>query len=594
MVNIAEEINMAFYRKLTEGWRLTDGILPETLMEKPMCIYEALREAGRVPDAEMGLNAMECEWIAAREWTYSLLLDAPEEDDERVYIELPKACGTGRAYLNGEEIGSLYSGAVRLELTGAMQEGENLLELKFAPRVHVRPARTRPLPETGLVCAPVMRTINYALIERMSVSSRMDGRDGIIGIEMEVNAFAGGKYLFAYGVILDGEAVGRFEFSEKLKAAKQIVRHEIRIENAMYLEPERLEETVYSIKLTLERGGVGCDVRHTETAFRKSGPVKCAEVCRWPVSADLIDRLLEMGADGILIAGQPENTFERNDFLAGLTVVQEGERIAEAGMLSAEELKKYAGGEQVWPMDCAAWKLRGGELIENGETFGADAEKYARAARFVQAQRVMLRALTNRREGRRSVVRLDEEFAYFASDALIEKSGNERPAAAMAGRTWNENLAFCELPEGGKAACDRLVQMNVWALAENLRGRILTARASVFTAKGEKLAEQSFPVMGGEAWLAGVIEARTPVNEDVLIVRTELSEAKGEVISRMDSVLAAGDAPVMKLLLDAEETKLGSRFSKVKNDGAAAALSAGKCLLPGEDTDKAEIEWINA
>ena len=77
---------MAFYRKLTEGWRLTDGILPETLMEKPMCVYEALREAGRVPDAEMGLNAMECEWIAAREWTYSLLLDAPEEDDERVYI----------------------------------------------------------------------------------------------------------------------------------------------------------------------------------------------------------------------------------------------------------------------------------------------------------------------------------------------------------------------------------------------------------------------------------------------------------------------------------------------------------------------------
>ena len=585
---------MAFYRKLTEGWRLTDGILPETLMEKPACVYEALREAGRVPDAEMGLNAMECEWISLREWTYSLLLDAPGEDDERVFLELPKCAGTGKAYLNGEMIGSLYSGAVRLDMTGAMQEGENLLELKFEPRFHVRPARTGPLPEIGLVCAPVLRTVNYALIEGMSVSSRMDGRDGIIEIGMEVNAYAGGKYLFAYGVMLDGEAAGRFEFAEKLKAAKQTVRHEIRIENAMYLEPERLEETIYSIKLTMERGGVGCDVRHTETAFRKGEAMKCMEVRQWPVSGDLIDRMLEMGADGIMLAGQPENAFEKNDFLAGMTVVHEGERIEATGMLTAEELKKYAGGEKVWPMDCAAWKLRGGELIENGETFGADAEKYARAARFVQAQRIMQKALANRREGKRSIVPLDEEFAYFAGGALIERSGKERPAAALANRAWNGNMAFCELPGGGKAACDRLLQMNVWALAENMRGSILTAKVSVFASGGEKLAEQSFPVMGGEARLAGVIEVRTPVSEGLMIVRTELSEAKGEEISRLDSVLAAGDAPVMKILLDAEETKLGSRFSKIRNDGGAAALSAGKCLLPGEDMDKAEIEWINA
>ena len=31
---------MAFYRKLTEGWRLTDGILPENLLEQPMGVYE--------------------------------------------------------------------------------------------------------------------------------------------------------------------------------------------------------------------------------------------------------------------------------------------------------------------------------------------------------------------------------------------------------------------------------------------------------------------------------------------------------------------------------------------------------------------------
>ena len=585
---------MAFYKKLTEGWRLTDGILPETLMEKPMCVYEALREAGRAPDAEMGMNAMECEWISLREWTYSLKLDAPGEDDERVFLELSKCAGMGKAYLNGEMLGNLYSGAVRLDMTGAMREGENLLELKFAPRFHVRPERKRPLPEIGLVCAPVLRTVNFALIERMRISSRMDGRDGIIAVEMDVNAFAGGKYLFVYGVMMDGEPIGRFEFAEKLKAAMQKVKHEIRIENAMYLEPEKLEETVYSIKLTMERGGIGCDGRHMETAFRRGEAAKCMEVCQWPVSGELIDRMLDMGADGIRMKGQPEEAFEANDFLAGLTVVQAGERVAETGMLAAEEMKRYAAGEKCWPIDCAVWKLRGGELMEGSEAFGADAEKYAKAARFVQAQRVMLKALANRREGKRSIVSLDEEFAYFAGDALIERSGKERPAMALLKRAWNEEMAFCELPEGGRASCDRLIQMNIWALAERKRGSILTAKVMSFTLRGEKLAEQSFPVVGGEARLAGALEMRTPPEEGLLIVRTELSEGKGEAISRVDCVLAAGDAPVIRLLLEAEETRLGSRFSKLRNDGSAAAISAGQCLLPGEDAEKAEIEWINA
>jgi len=304
--------------------------------------------------------------------------------------------------------------------------------------------------------------------------------------------------------------------------------------------------------------------------------------------------MLEMGADGIMISGQPEDSFEKNDFLAGLTVIHEGEKIDAAGMLTAEDLKKYAAGETFWPMDCAAWKLRGGVRIAGGESFGADAVRYAKAARFVQAQQVMLKALKNRREGRRSIVRLDEEFAYFASAALMEAGGSLRPAAKLLKKAWNEELAFCELPEGGKAACDRLLQLNVWALAEGKRGSILTAKATVFTEKGEKLAEQSFPVMGGEARLAGVLEMRTPLTEGLLIIRTELSEAKGGLIASVDSVLAAGEAPVMKILLDAEEAKLTSRFSKMRNDGGAAALSAGMCLMPGEDAEKAEIEWVNA
>ncbi len=586
---------MAFYKKLTEGWRLSDGILAESLLEKPVNVYDALREAGRVPDAEMSLNAMECEWIAAREWTYSLLLDAPGEDDERVYLEIPGCAGTGKAYLNGEMIGPLYSGAVRLELTGALkEEGDNLLELKFLPRYSPRPMTVRPLPVLGLLCAPVLRTVNFALVEQMNVTSRMEGHDGIIEIELQVNAHTGGKYLFGYGVMLDGEPAGCFEFPGKLKAAKCTVRHEIRIPDAMLFDPEKLEETIYSVKFTLSRGGIGCDVRHTETAFRRNAPLRCAAVKAWPVSGETIDQALEMGADGIVLTGQPENAFEKNDFLGGLTVVGDGDRIGCTGMLTAEEMERYASGEVCWPMDTPVWKLRGGQAPAHGMSFGAEAGRYAKTVRFLQAQRTMLAALTMRRENRRAVVQMDEDFAYFAGDALVERSGKERPATQALRRVWNAPQAFCELPEDGKVRCDRLIQMNVWALTEGMRGSILTVKAEVLTAKGEKISEQSFPVMGGEIRLAGLIEARTPEKEGVLIVRTVLSGAKGEEISRIDSVIAAGSAPAEKILLDAEEAKLTSRFAGVRNEGSAAAISCEGCLLPGEEREKAEIEWINA
>lgn len=585
---------MAFYKKLTEGWRLSDGILPESLMEKPMSVYEALRDAGRVPDAEMSLNAMECEWIAAREWTYSLLLDAPEEDDERVYIELPKIWGTGKAYLNGEEIGSLHSGSVRLDLTGAMKEGENLIELRFAPGYHVRPDMIRPLPETGLACAPVLRTVNFALVEQMSISSRRDGKDGIIEAELSVNAFTGGKYLFTYGVMLDGEPAGRFEFTEKLKAAKQTIRHEIRVENASLLDKKRLEETIYSVKFTLERGGVGCDVRHMETAFRTGEALRCAAVKEWPVSGDAIDRAMEMGADGIVLSGQPENAFEKNDFLGGLTVVEDGARSDAPGMLTAEEMTRYASGVSIWPMDGAAWKLRGGKRPGPVPPAGTDAAAYAKAIRFRQAAQVLLGAQLSRKDGKRAIYQLDEEFAYYASDALMEKGGAARPAMHALKRAWTEAHAFCELPDGGRAKPDRLLQLNVWALAEALRGSILSVAVTVMDESGQTLASASYPVMGGDVRLAGVIEVRTPQKEGLLIVRCEMHEVRGGMVSRADGVLLVEDAQEMSAVWKAGQAKLSGMSGKRANGGDTAAFSAGLCLMPGEETECTEIEYFNA
>ncbi len=584
---------MAFYRKLTEGWRLTDGILPESLLEQPMGVYEALREAGRLPDAEKGLNAMACEWIAAREWTYSLLLDAPEEDDERIYVELPKAAGAGSACLNGELIGAFESGAVRLELTGAMREGvSNLLEIRFAPRSHVRPERMRPVPEIGLMCPPVLRAVNFAVVENISLSSRTGGDRGVISAEITLTAHTAGKYTFRYGLSLDGEPAGKYEFTEKLPAARRTVRHEITVEQAVLMKQDRLDETVYGIKFELERGGIGCDVRHMETAFRAGEPMRCAAVHEWPVSGDTIDRIISLGADGIVLNGMPANAFEKNDFLGGLTVAADGERVDSIGMMRLEDMKRMADGEAVWPADCAVWKLRGGCMPEHAD--GMDAGRCSKVMRVKQANDVQAKAQLLRRDKKRMTAQLDEEFSYLSGPALMERSGAERPALGLLKYAWQEAHAFCELPGGGREKCDRLLRMNVWALAEKLRGSILTVKVRVTDLKGQELLSESFPAMGGDVRMAGVVSLRTPEQEGLLIVRCEIHEVKGGMISRTDSLLAVTDREPVCLMGEAGAAEVVLQGGAARNRGDTAAIGAGICLLPGEETDRTDIEWINA
>lgn len=586
---------MAFYKKIAEGWKLTDGIYPESLLAEPCGVYEALREAGRLPDAEQGLSALMCEWISARRWTYSVNIDTPEEDDERILLEFPKLCGSGRAYLNGEEIGTFTSGAVRLELTGYMKsEGANELRLCFEPALYMRPESRHPVAQIGVMCAPVLRAANFVTVEKLRLSSRMEGEDGIICMQIGLRAHVSGKYTFRYGLSLDAEAVGMYEFTERLPAAQRSIRHEIRIKKAVRLNPSRLEETVYGVRFSLERGGIGCDVRHLETAFRPARAVRVLAVNEYPVSGDMLDKLLSIDADGIVLLGMPANAFEKNDFLGGLSVVDERVYAASCGMVREETLRSYAAGEEASSTDGALWKLRGGMIPAQKVLLRRDADRAARQMRFLQAADLLEYAGECRRDKRCMAVQADEEFAYFVSDALFERGGDVRPAVGALKHAWKQAHAFCELPAGGRAACGELLPINVWALVEGLYGQVLSLDVCVMTADGRTLCEDTFPVMGGDVRLAGVVNVRIPQQESVLIARTTLNAADGACLDRTDGLLFAGSADAMQLLWNLEDTTVNRRGIATRNDGGKLAVSAGICLLPGESTDQADIEWMNA
>ena len=136
--------------------------------------------------------------------------------------------------------------------------------------------------------------------------------------------------------------------------------------------------------------------------------------------------------------------------------------------------------------------------------------------------------------------------------------------------------------------------MNVWALVEGLRGHVLTVKTRVMDMEGNELDSITFPVMGGDVRLAGVLNFRSPEDAGIVIVRTELIEADGSVIDRRDGVLAAGVGDRIALLADAPEAMVTKKGAAARNVSPCAALSAGLCLMPGESTDQIGREWMNA
>ena len=116
-----------------------------------------------------------------------------------------------------------------------------------------------------------------------------------------------------------------------------------------------------------------------------------------------------------------------------------------------------------------------------------------------------------------------------------------------------------------------------------MKGSVLTATLSVRTMDGEEIGGASFPVMGGDRRLAGVMAL--PAGWENGYLSAELKDGM-RVIARTDELLA----PLNRL----EETKVSVSEGRVKNEGSCAAVSAETILPPGGDAEDIGQEWLNA
>ena len=100
----------------------------------PGSVQGALRQAGLLPDWNVGLNYRQCEWVENRHWLYRTQLpDAWVDRAAQFRLECAGLDYAGWVYLNGRAIGPFKGTHLPhvFDLTPHIKETGNVLEILF-------------------------------------------------------------------------------------------------------------------------------------------------------------------------------------------------------------------------------------------------------------------------------------------------------------------------------------------------------------------------------------------------------------------------------------------------------------------------------
>jgi hypothetical protein len=311
---------MATSRAISEGWRLTDGILGAFPLPEPAPVLAALIERGHVRGVEKGFGCRDAEWIALRSWTYLNSFEAPEED-ERCSLWFHRLAGRGEVFVNGERAAAFSEGELLIDVTGLIHPGDNALEVRFAPSLRALPIEPdgllSPLPEIGIDGAVRLITTNFVALHSMSVDAHSTPNGIAATALIRITAYTAGKYIFQYALSDDEGAVDSAEVIERLPAAERRLTHDL----TFAASPGPREGC--ELKLTILRSGVGCESVRLPLAlagdFTPSRLIHSSLPANSPAEVALRDRLRELGADGTLPNGCAERRISQPLSLSVLT-----------------------------------------------------------------------------------------------------------------------------------------------------------------------------------------------------------------------------------------------------------------------------------
>ncbi len=567
---------MAMTRRLGDGWTLTDGIMDPFLLSRPMEVTQALQIQGVLQGAVGGSELRMQEWTRLRTFTYACKFDAPEEDDELASLHFPLLAGNGWIKLNGHICWRFEGTGVHFPIPGNMKERDNLLEVSFEPDPDGLPR--------GIIGDVFLRTGNYLYLN----SARFSGHGQTIQCQLRVSAFTSGKYVFKYTIALDDNLPVNIEFVERLRALSERteIHHELHVPGATLWDPSNPDDTSYTLKLSIERMGVGCEQVVAHVAMLPDGYAPTRFVSLHPAllqPGDVRERVLtnlrELGAEAVVIAEAPTEPaqWKRQLICDGHEFIPDPqlflENLLPYGLLALDEtdaealpvsyalapldtLQRLGADWAIWPMDRPLYRWFGIPPMDKdayearfGVNATGDAGRCSRMSRMLQAERLYRAACEARLSGTKMRLAHPIECAPApASDALIEADMTQRPACQAIEAAWAQQCAYARLPESMAAPHGCALDIPVFLMSD-APTRPLCVTASVFGQdEKSKLASQTFESAAcGEV---GRIQFTMPNETQAMTVRCEI-QSGGALLWRRDSVLCAhalGEPPMAAMM----------------------------------------------
>lgn len=569
---------MAITRNLCEGWTLDDGVIRPFELERPMDIMSALAMQGEVEDIFQGMNCRAAQWTQGQTWRYRIRFEMPEEEDERAEIALYRTRGKGRLILNGHPLLEFEGGSPRVDVTAWVnREEENLLEVVFLPEL-----LDGLVMERGLGDRVELRCTNYVTLYQAQMKGSIQGGAGTIDCEMEITAHAAGRYVFRYGLMLEDEPAGNFEFYEKLPAARSRVSHQIRLDPASAFEMGGARPAFYDVRLSIERSGVGCELIRRQVALETGAQwkrgVQVGRIADQRRVEEITEALHDLGAQAVCC--DPERVahgFEEARLEAGLMRAEAGTAFCPVrpAAMEVQKIERLAGGEKIWPMDGPVWRLRGGAVgaIEELAQSCSELGRTARVSRFLQAVELFSRAMRARRLDTPLMIQnFWQSFAYWVDDSLVEYDGQLRPACAALKRAWAPTGAWAELPETlvpGQTAC-----LPLYLMAETGLGEPVTLHAAVYNMEGSLIAGSSYPVVADRAVKCGELALNLPNEAQILTLRLEVVSAQGQTLCKNDQFLVVFNGEGQSPLLNPKRALIKREQGALVNDSPVMAIGA--------------------
>lgn len=246
---------------------LSGAGLEEIPMMLPGLVRDALEEVGVLDDPELGLDSLSSEWVALRPWQITAEVSLEGFTDERAFLELWGLCGEGSIRIGGEEVAVFHGGNLTVEVTKFIFPDQELLQvqLDFAPSL---PEGLPPMPAVGIIGGLWLRGVTFLSIQALHV--RPDLRSGQLFVKSAVEAYTRGEYQFTYALMQEDELLSQQVVTEELSAGPGQLSHEIQV-RAPALWVAGAENTLYTLRLTVTRQGMGCDRTQQRVGFRTLG-----------------------------------------------------------------------------------------------------------------------------------------------------------------------------------------------------------------------------------------------------------------------------------------------------------------------------------